>query len=174
MPAGVANFVSGSSGEVCDPLVQHPRIRFISFTGSKEFGLHINEEAAKPRKGQMWIKRVVAEMGGKDAIIVDRETANLDQAAADVVASAFGFQGQKCSACSRLIVDEAIYDTFVPMVVEKTKALRVGAAESGASQVGPVVNESAMKKIKENIEDRKSTRLNSSHVANSYAVFCLK
>jgi 1-pyrroline-5-carboxylate dehydrogenase len=152
MPAGVVNFLSGSGGEVGDPLVQHPRIRFISFTGSKEVGLHINEEAAKPRDGQIWIKRVVAEMGGKDAIVVDRETRNLDEAATAVVASAFGFQGQKCSACSRLIVDAAIYDKFVPMVVEKTKALRVGPSEKGESQVGPVINESAMKKIKEYID----------------------
>ncbi|PYQ62118.1 MAG: L-glutamate gamma-semialdehyde dehydrogenase, partial [Acidobacteria bacterium] len=152
MPAGVANFVSGSGGEVGDPLVQHPRIRFISFTGSKEVGLHINEEAAKPRKGQIWIKRVVAEMGGKDAIIVDRETKDLDRAASDVVASAFGFQRQKCSACSRLIVDSAIYDKFVPMVVEKTKALRLGPSEKSDAQIGPVVNESAMRKIKEYID----------------------
>jgi len=156
MPPGVVNFLSGGGGEVGDPLIQHARIRFISFTGSKEVGLHINEEAAKTQKGQMWIKRVVAEMGGKDAIIVDRETKDLDNAAAAVVASAFGFQGQKCSACSRLIVDEAIYDDFVPRVVEKTKALRVGSAESGDSQVGPVVNESSMKKIKEYIERGKS------------------
>jgi len=152
MPAGVVNFLSGSGGEVGDPLVQHPKIRFISFTGSKEVGLHINEEAAKPRKGQIWIKRVVAEMGGKDAIIVDRDTKNLDQAASDVVASAFGFQGQKCSACSRLIVDAAIYDQFVPMVVEKTRALRIGSPETAEAQVGPVVNESAMRKIKEYID----------------------
>src|SRR5262249_41777521 len=128
------------------------RIRFISFTGSKEVGLHINEEAAKPRKGQLWIKRVVAEMGGKDAIIVDRETGNLDQAAADVVASAFGFQGQKGSACSRLIVDQAVYDKLVPLVVEKTKKLVLGPAESGGSQIGPVVNEKAMKTIKAYID----------------------
>ena len=95
-------------------------------------------------------------MGGKDAIIVDRETKNLDEAAAAVVSSAFGFQGQKCSACSRLIVDAAIYDKFVPMVVEKTKALRLGSAEKGESQVGPVVNESAMRKIKEYIDKGKS------------------
>jgi 1-pyrroline-5-carboxylate dehydrogenase len=152
MPAGVVNFVSGGGGEVGDPLIQHPRIRFISFTGSKEVGLHINEEAAKPRKGQIWIKRVVAEMGGKDAIIVDRETKNLDEAATAVVASAFGFQGQKCSACSRLIVDQAIYDKLVPMVAEKTKALRIGSAETAEAQIGPVVNESAMKKIKEYID----------------------
>jgi 1-pyrroline-5-carboxylate dehydrogenase len=152
MPAGVVNFLSGSGGEVGDPLVQHPKIRFISFTGSKEVGLHINEEAAKTHKGQMWIKRVVAEMGGKDAIIIDRETKNLDQAAADAVASAFGFQGQKCSACSRLIVDQAIYDKFVPMVAEKTKALRLGQPDKSDVQIGPVVSESAMKKIKEYID----------------------
>jgi 1-pyrroline-5-carboxylate dehydrogenase len=141
--------------EVGEPLVQHPRIRFISFTGSKGVGLHIVEEAAKHREGQLWIKRVVAEMGGKDAIIVDRDYKNLDDAAAAVVASAFGFQGQKCSACSRLIVDDAIYDKFVPMVVEKTKAIRIGSPEDGASQFGPVVNASAMKKIKEYIDKGK-------------------
>ena len=152
LPAGVGNFLSGGGGEVGDPLVQHPRIRFISFTGSKEVGLHINEQAAKPQKGQIWIKRVVAEMGGKDAIIVDRDFKNLEEAASAVVASAFGFQGQKCSACSRLIVDAAIYDKFVPMVAEKTKALRIGPPEGAESQVGPVVNESAMKTIKEYID----------------------
>jgi 1-pyrroline-5-carboxylate dehydrogenase len=152
MPPGVVNFLSGGGGEVGDPLVTHPRIRFISFTGSKEVGLHINEEAAKAPKGQRWIKRVVAEMGGKDAIIVDRDTKNLDEAATAVVASAFGFQGQKCSACSRLIVDAAIFDTFVPKVVEKTKALKLGPPESAEAQIGPVVNESAMKKIKEYID----------------------
>ena len=152
MPAGVVNFLSGSGGEVGDPLIAHPRIRFISFTGSKEVGLHINEEAAKVHKGQLWIKRVVAEMGGKDAIIVDREWSNLDEAASAVVASAFGFQGQKCSACSRLIVDEAIYDQFVPMVAEKTKALKIGPPEAAESQVGPVVSKKAMQKIKEYIE----------------------
>jgi 1-pyrroline-5-carboxylate dehydrogenase len=152
MPAGVVNFLSGSGGEVGDPLIQHPKIRFISFTGSKEVGLHINEEAAKAQKGQMWIKRVVAEMGGKDAIIVDRETKNLEQAASDAVASAFGFQGQKCSACSRLIVDQAIYDKFVPMVAEKTRALRLGPPEESDAQIGPVVNEKAMKKITEYID----------------------
>jgi 1-pyrroline-5-carboxylate dehydrogenase len=152
MPPGVVNFLSGGGAEVGDPLITHPKIRFISFTGSKEVGLHINEEAAKPQKGQLWIKRVVAEMGGKDAIIVDRETANLDEAATAAVASAFGFQGQKCSACSRLIVDEAIYDQFVPMIVEKTKALKLGSAEMADAQIGPVVNESAMRKIKEYID----------------------
>ncbi len=152
MPAGVVNFLSGSGSEVGDPLIQHPKMRFIAFTGSKEVGLHINEEAAKPRKGQIWIKRVIVEMGGKDAIIVDRETSNLDEAASAVVASAFGFQGQKCSACSRVIIDQAIYDRIVPMIVEKTKKLKIGPPEAADSQIGPVVNESAMKKIKEYID----------------------
>ncbi len=152
MPPGVVNFVSGSGGEVGDPLIQHPRIRFISFTGSKEVGLHINEEAAKPRKGQFWIKRVVAEMGGKDAIVVDRETANLDDAASAIVASAFGFQGQKCSACSRAIIDEAVYDQILPLIVEKTKKLRIDDPTSGDAQFGPVVNEKAFKTIKSYIE----------------------
>ena len=152
MPPGVVNFVSGSGGEVGDPLIQHPRVRFISFTGSKEVGLHINEEAAKAKKGQMWIKRVVAEMGGKDAIVVDRETANLDEAASAIVASAFGFQGQKCSACSRAIIDEAVYDQILPMIVEKTKKLRIDDPTSGDAQVGPVVSEKAFKTIKSYIE----------------------
>ena len=152
MPAGVVNFVSGSGGEVGDPLVQHPRIRFISFTGSKEVGLHINAEAAKHRPGQMWIKRVVAEMGGKDAIIVDGETANLDEAATAIVASAFGFQGQKCSACSRAIIDAKVYDRIVPMIVEKTKALRIDDPTSGDAQIGPVVSEKAFKTISKYIE----------------------
>jgi 1-pyrroline-5-carboxylate dehydrogenase len=156
MPPGVVNFVSGGGGEVGDPLIQHPRIRFISFTGSKEVGLHINAEAAKPREGQRWIKRVVAEMGGKDAIIVDRETKNLDEAAAAAVAAAFGFQGQKCSACSRLIVDEAVYDQIVPLVAEKTKALRIGDPSLSDAQIGPVVSEKAMKSISKYIEQGKT------------------
>lgn len=152
MPAGVVNFVSGGGGDVGEPLIQHPRIRFISFTGSKGVGLHIVEEAAKHKEGQLWIKRVVAEMGGKDAIVVDRETKNLDEAATAVVASAFGFQGQKCSACSRAIIDAAIYDEIVPMIVEKTKKLRIGDPTSFDNAVGPVVNEKAMKSIKEYID----------------------
>ena len=152
MPPGVVNFVSGGGGEVGEPLVQSPRIRFISFTGSKGVGLHIVEEAAKHKEGQLWIKRVVAEMGGKDAIIVDRETSNLDDAASAVVASAFGFQGQKCSACSRAIIDEAIYDQIVPLIVEKTKKLRIGDPTELESAIGPVVNEKAMKSISKYIE----------------------
>ena len=152
MPPGVVNFVSGGGPEVGEPLVQHPRTRFISFTGSKGVGLHIVEEAAKHREGQLWIKRVVAEMGGKDAIIVDREYSNLDEAAGAVVASAFGFQGQKCSACSRAIIDEAVYDRIVPLIVEKTKKLTIGDPTTFENAMGPVVNEKAMKAIKKYID----------------------
>jgi len=151
MPPGVVNFVTGSGGEVGDTIVEHPKVRFVAFTGSKEVGLHINEEAAKPRKGQIWIKRVIAEMGGKDSIIVDSDT-NVDEAATAVVASAFGFQGQKCSACSRAIVDQAVYDDFVELVAKKTKLLRMGDPEKADTQIGPVVNESAMKSIGAYIE----------------------
>ncbi len=151
MPTGVVNFMTGSGGEVGDTLATHPQVRFIAFTGSREVGLHINEEAAKPRKGQLWIKRVVAEMGGKDAIIVDRDT-DLDEAATAVVSSAFGFQGQKCSACSRAIVDTAVYDRFLDLVVDKTQKLTVANPENADSQFGPVVNQAAFKTIQEYIE----------------------
>lgn len=154
MPPGVVNFMTGSGGEVGDTLITHPKVRFIAFTGSREVGLHINEEGAKPRKGQIWIKRVVAEMGGKDAIIVDRDT-DLDDAAAAVVSSAFGFQGQKCSACSRAIVDTAVYDEFLDLVVEKTEKLNVANPESPDSQFGPVVNESAFRSIQDYIAKAK-------------------
>jgi 1-pyrroline-5-carboxylate dehydrogenase len=151
LPAGVVNFMTGSGAEVGDVVVDHPKTRYVAFTGSKEVGLRINERAAKVHEGQIWIKRVVAEMGGKDAIIV-ADDADLEEAATGVVQSAFGFQGQKCSACSRAIIDEAIYDRIVPMIVEKTKALRVADPTSGDSQFGPVVNEKAMKTIRQYIE----------------------
>jgi 1-pyrroline-5-carboxylate dehydrogenase len=106
-PPASFSLLVGSGAEVGDVIVEHSKTRFVSFTGSRDVGLRINELAAKPRKGQLWIKRVIAEMGGKDAIVVDRET-DVDKAVAGVVQSAFGYQGQKCSACSRAIVDEAI------------------------------------------------------------------
>jgi 1-pyrroline-5-carboxylate dehydrogenase len=151
LPPGVVNFVTGGGSTVGNTLVEHPQIRFIAFTGSKEVGLHINQEAARPRPGQIWIKRVVAEMGGKDFIIVD-EDANLDSALAGAVASAFGFQGQKCSACSRLIVHEQVYPAFVQALAEKVRGLKVGPAIDPASHMGPVINENAMKTILEYIE----------------------
>ncbi len=126
--------------------MEHPLTRFIAFTGSKKVGLRINELAAKPRKGQHWIKRVIAEMGGKDAIVVDRE-ADIDSAVKGVLLSAFGYQGQKCSACSRAIVDAAIYDEFVEKLKAEVATLKVGPAEDSGNYMGPVINESAMKSI---------------------------
>src|SRR5450432_3356868 len=116
-PASSFSFLTGSGGAIGDALVSHPKTRFVSFTGSRDVGLRINELAARPQPGQIWIKRVVAEMGGKDAIIVDDDS-DLDAAVAGVAASAFGYQGQKCSACSRAIVHEKVYDEFL----EKLKA----------------------------------------------------
>ncbi|MEN3333784.1 MAG: 1-pyrroline-5-carboxylate dehydrogenase, partial [Blastocatellia bacterium] len=117
LPPGVVNFLPGSGGRIGDYLVGNPRSRFIAFTGSKEVGLHINELAAKTAEGQLWIKRVVAEMGGKDTIIVD-ETADLDTVAEGVTAAAFGFSGQKCSACSRVVVVDEVYDKLLERIVD--------------------------------------------------------
>jgi len=142
---------TGSGAVIGDLLVEHPKTRFVSFTGSREVGLRINELAAKPRKGQIWIKRVVAEMGGKDAIIVDRE-ADLDSAVTGVVQSAFGYQGQKCSACSRAIVDDPIYDEFVEKLAAKVSDLKVGAPEDRSTFMGPVISAGALKTILNYIE----------------------
>jgi 1-pyrroline-5-carboxylate dehydrogenase len=142
---------TGSGAVIGDLLVEHPKTRFVSFTGSREVGLRINELAAKPRKGQIWIKRVVAEMGGKDAIIVDRE-ADLDSAVAGVVQSAFGYQGQKCSACSRAIVDDPVYDEFVEKLEAKVSALKIGTPEDRSTFIGPVISAGARKTILDYIE----------------------
>lgn len=138
LPKGVINFISGSA-KTGEAMVTHPKTRFISFTGSKGVGLHINEEAAKTRPGQIWIKRVVAEMGGKDAIVV-ADDGDIDSAAAGVVAAAFGFQGQKCSACSRLIVDEKVHDELMAKVVELTKKLKIGEPTESDTNVAAVIN----------------------------------
>ena len=151
LPAGVLQFLPGSGARIGDYLVQHPLTRFISFTGSKDVGLRINELAAKRSPQQRWIKRVVAEMGGKDTIIVDDE-ADLEAAAIGVTKAAFGFQGQKCSACSRVIVHEAIYDKFLDMLVQQAKQITVGPPEDGANQMGPVITEFAMNGIMGYIE----------------------
>jgi len=145
---------TGSGSTVGDTLVEHPKTRFVSFTGSRDVGLRINELAAKPRKGQIWIKRVVAEMGGKDAIIVDRE-ADIESAATGVVQSAYGYQGQKCSACSRAIVDEKVYDQFLEKVKAKVAALSVGPSENPENYMGPVISDSARKTILNYIETGK-------------------
>jgi 1-pyrroline-5-carboxylate dehydrogenase len=144
-------FLTGAGSTVGDALVEHPLTRFVSFTGSREVGLRINELAARPRPGQIWIKRVIAEMGGKDAIIVDEE-ADLDAAVDGVVASAFGFQGQKCSACSRAIVSEKLYDEFLSRLTAKVNALKVGPAEDPANYMGPVISDRARASILDYIE----------------------
>jgi 1-pyrroline-5-carboxylate dehydrogenase len=141
----------GSGGLIGDVLVSHPKTRFVSFTGSREVGLHVNELAAKTPKGQRWIKRVVAEMGGKDAIIVDRE-ADLDQAVLGVLYSAFGYQGQKCSACSRAIVDEAVYDDFLGKLKAQAENLTIGPPEEIGNYMGPVINARAKENILKYIE----------------------
>lgn len=146
LPLGVLTYLTGSGGEIGDFIVEHPRVRFISFTGSMEVGLGITERAAKLAPGQIWIKRVVAEMGGKDAIVVD-EDADLEAAADGIVASAFGFQGQKCSACSRLIVHRKVYDTLVEKVITRTKAIQIGPPENHHNFMGPVINQAALDKI---------------------------
>ena len=156
LPNGVVNFISGSA-KTGEAMVTHPKTRFISFTGSKGVGLHINEEAAKTRPGQIWIKRVVAEMGGKDAIVVADDAADLDAVAAGVVSSAFGFQGQKCSACSRLIIDEKIHDELLDKVVALTGKLKVGLPTAGDTNVAAVINkrsfDSTMGYIRRGVED---------------------
>ncbi len=151
LPAGVVNFVTGGGATVGNALVEDPRVRFIAFTGSKAVGLEINEKAAKTPPGQRWIKRVILEMGGKDAILVDQD-ADLDAAVEGVTVSAFGYQGQKCSACSRAIVHEAIYDRFLAALVERVRQITVGDAADPANYMGPVISERARKKILDYIE----------------------
>ena len=146
LPPGVLNFVPGEGPSVGEALVTDPRTRFISFTGSKGVGLRINELAAKTPPGQRWIKRVVAEMGGKDAIVV-ADDADIDAAAAGVAASAFGFGGQKCSACSRAIVVESVYDEFVGKLIAATQNMRVGDPALAQTSVSPVINEKAVQRI---------------------------
>ncbi len=153
LPAGVLNLLTGQDAVLGDALVDSPRTRFINFTGSVRTGLRIHERAAKVQPGQNFIKRVYAEMGGKDALIVD-ETADLEAAAEAAVASAFGFQGQKCSALSRLIVVDEVYDDLLERIVERTKELEVGPAEVNSS-VTPVINETQFDRILEYIETGK-------------------
>jgi 1-pyrroline-5-carboxylate dehydrogenase len=151
LPKGVVNFIPGPGASVGDYLVGHPKTRYIAFTGSKEVGLHINELAAKHQPGQIWIKRVVAEMGGKDGIVVDADV-DADVAAEGIVAAAFGFQGQKCSACSRAIIHKDVYDKVLEKVVEKTKKLVVAKPEEKNTNLGPVASKSAYESILQYIE----------------------
>ena len=154
MPPGVVNLCPGSGATFGNAIVEHPKTRFIAFTGSKEVGLDIHAKAAMPRPGQIWIKRTILEMGGKDSIVVSAD-ADLDAAADAVVASAFGFSGQKCSACSRAIIESGVYEVFVEKVRERVEWIEVGDPVENKS-MGPVVNSAAMKSILEYIEVGKS------------------
>ncbi len=153
LPSGVLNYVTGADGAVVGGrLVEHPQTRFISFTGSKAVGVGIYEKAAKVQPGQKWLKRMILEMGGKDAVLVD-ETADLASAAAGIVASAFGFQGQKCSAGSRAIIVDQVYDEVAAQVVELARQLRIGATDASAEiDLGPVIDPDALHKIMDYVE----------------------
>lgn len=150
MPAGIINYIPGPGSEVGDYLVNHPRTRFISFTGSREVGLNIFENAAKIQPGQIWLKRTILEMGGKDTIVVDKE-ADLELAAQSIVQSAFGFSGQKCSACSRAVIHEDVYDQVKDRIVELTKELTVGDPTENL-YMGPVIDQGSYDKIMKYIE----------------------
>jgi 1-pyrroline-5-carboxylate dehydrogenase len=150
MPAGVVNFCPGSGATFGSALVEHPKTRFVSFTGSKAVGLDIHERAAKTQKGQIWIKRTVLEMGGKDSMLITA-SANLDAAAASVAGAAFGFSGQKCSACSRAIIDASVYDAFVEKLLPIVAKLTVGDPATNHS-LGPVINKAAHQSILKYIE----------------------
>ncbi|MBD2244507.1 L-glutamate gamma-semialdehyde dehydrogenase [Nostoc sp. FACHB-888] len=154
-PKGVFQYVPGKGSQVGAYLVNHPDTHVIAFTGSQEVGCRIYAEAAILKPGQKHMKRVIAEMGGKNAIIVD-ESADLDQAVVGVVQSAFGYSGQKCSAASRVIVLQPIYDAFVQRLVEATKSLNIGEAELPSTQVGPVIDANARDRIREYIEKGKA------------------
>jgi len=151
LPPGVVNLLTGPGAEIGDVLVSHPKTRFVSFTGSKAVGLRINERAARAEPGQIWIKRVICEMGGKDPIVVDNE-ADIDLALQGVIVSAFGYSGQKCSACSRLIVVNSIYDEFIERLVARTKQLKIGPAKEPDTFVGPVINLKAVATISDYID----------------------
>jgi len=150
LPEGVVNFCPGGGTSFGDALVAHPKIRYIAFTGSRDVGLHINQTAAKQQPGQLWIKRTVLEMGGKDAIIVDAD-ADIDAAVEGVAAAAFGFQGQKCSACSRAIVDDRIYDKFLEQLKSRVERLTIGDPTMNPNMAA-VINEGSMNDILRYIE----------------------
>jgi 1-pyrroline-5-carboxylate dehydrogenase len=153
MPDGVVNFCPGAGASFGNAVVAHPKTRYIAFTGSREVGLDINKSAATHAPGQLWIKRTILEMGGKDAIIVDAD-ADLDSAVEGVASSAFGFQGQKCSACSRAIVDQRIYDKFLEKLKPRVEKITVGDPAENTN-MGAVINEGSLKSILGYIEQGK-------------------
>jgi len=145
LPAGVVNYCPGEGAGFGDALVTHPKTRYIAFTGSREVGLHVNKVAADRQQGQIWIKRTILEMGGKDAILVDAD-ADLDAAVEGVAASAFGFQGQKCSACSRAIIDERIYDKFIERLKARVEKITMGDPTENPGMAA-VINKRSMESI---------------------------
>ena len=171
LPPGVLQFLPGPGSVIGDYLVSHPDIDFITFTGSKDVGLRIMGLASDTLPGQRSVKRVIAEMGGKNAIIVD-ETADLDEAVKDVLESGFGYQGQKCSACSRVIVLGDIYEEFCERLKDAVESLRIGSPERPGNFIGPVIDASAKKKIMEYIdigkEEGKPYIVKSSNVSGNF------
>ncbi|MBZ5482909.1 L-glutamate gamma-semialdehyde dehydrogenase [Bacillus sp. T_4] len=151
LPKGVLNFIPGVTPEIGDYLVEHPKTRFVSFTGSREVGCRIYEKASKVQPGQKWLKRVIVEMGGKDTVVVDKD-ADLDLAASSIVYSAFGFSGQKCSAGSRAVVHQDVYDIVLEKAVALTKTLTVGNPEDVSTYMGPVIHEASYNKVLSYIE----------------------
>jgi 1-pyrroline-5-carboxylate dehydrogenase len=151
LPPGVVNLIPSVGTEIGEWMVGDKRTRFVSFTGSRAVGVKIYAEAAKVRPGQQWLKRVVAEMGGKDCIVVD-EDANVEAAAQGIVSAAFGFGGQKCSACSKAIIHEAVYDRVLELAVAMTERLKVGDPRSEATDVGPLAGPAYYKKVLEYME----------------------
>ncbi len=159
LPKNVLHFITGPGSEIGGACVQHKLTRFISFTGSRDVGLWIFEQSSKTQPGQIWMKRLVAEMGGKDSILVDKEC-DLEKAVDAVVASAFGYQGQKCSACSRAIVHQDVYDEFLRRIVPKVEAIKMGHPSERTNAFGPMVDGTAKKKTLEYIATgKKESRL---------------
>ncbi|MDQ0340990.1 1-pyrroline-5-carboxylate dehydrogenase [Caldalkalibacillus uzonensis] len=151
VPQGVINYIPGDGAEIGDYLVDHPQVSLISFTGSREVGTHLYERAAKVQNGQIHLKRVIAEMGGKDTIVVDKES-DLDLAAKAIIISAFGFSGQKCSAGSRVVAHQDVYDTVLEKTVKLTKEIKVGDPANPENFMGPVIDQKAYDKIMSYIE----------------------
>ena len=151
LPPGVLQFLPGPGSEIGEYLVSHPAVDVIAFTGSKEVGLRIVQLAAETGKGQRSVRKVIAELGGKNAVIVD-ETADLDEAVKGIVESGFGYQGQKCSACSRVVVVEALYEDFCDRMTEAVKSIRIGPPEDPSNTMGPMIDEAAVQKVRSYVE----------------------
>jgi RHH-type transcriptional regulator, proline utilization regulon repressor / proline dehydrogenase / delta 1-pyrroline-5-carboxylate dehydrogenase len=174
LPGGVVNFLPGPGRAVGEHLVRHPQVHVIAFTGSLEVGTRISRLAAEVVPGQHHVKRVIAEMGGKNAIVVDSD-ADLDDAVLGTVVSAFGYQGQKCSAASRVIVLEDVHDAFVRRLVEAGRSLRIGMPEDPATFLGPVIDRTARDRIRAAIEDGKEVArlalsVDCSHLGDGYFI----